>query len=63
VSTLVHTTAPVFGKIMALTQPKHAVAYHFQNDPETLPLMDEIHEDFNEQFGSDFQFPLRPVDD
>ena len=139
VSTLVHTTAQVFGKIMALTQPKHAVAYHFQNDPETLPavvtevrkvydgpvdfavdgmawnvtkdgvrtrvamlnsqpypppsvvareqaapggekyetpewilqgyewetlpLMDEIHEDFNEQFGSDFQFPLRPADD
>ena len=37
VSTLVHTTAPIFGKIMALTQPKHAVAYHFQNDPDTLP--------------------------
>ena len=36
-STLVHTTAPVFGKIMAMTQPKHAVAYHFQNDPDTLP--------------------------
>lgn len=37
VSTLVHTTAPVFGKIMAMTQPKLAVAYHFQNDPETIP--------------------------
>ena len=22
--------------------------------------MDEIHEDFNKQFGTDFQFPLRP---
>ena len=22
---------------MALTQPEHAVAYHFQNDPDTLP--------------------------
>ena len=139
-STLVHTTAPVFGKIMALTEPKHAVAYHFQNDPdtlpdvvtavrkvydgpvdfavdgmvwnvtkdgvrtrvamlnsqpfpatlccrqatsnaeggekyetpewvlqgyewETLPLMDEIHEEFNEQFGTDFQFPLKPSTD
>jgi len=27
---------------------------------ETLPLMDELHEEFNEQFGTDFQFPLRP---
>lgn len=136
VSTLVHTTAPVFGKIMALTQPKHAVAYHFQNDPDTLPdvvtavrkvydgpvdfavdgmvwnvttagvrtrvammnsqpfpppsvtarqqaapggekyetpdwilqnyewqtlpLMDEVHDEFNEEFGTDFEFPLRP---
>jgi len=136
VSTMVHTTAPVFGKIMALTQPKHAVAYHFQNDPDTLPdvvtevrktysgpvdfatdgmvwnitdegvrtrmammnsqpfpppsvtarqqaapggekyetpewilqgfewqaleLMDEIHEEFNEEYGTDFEFKLRP---
>lgn len=136
VSTMVHTTAPMFGKIMALTQPKHAVAYHFQNDPDTLPdvvtevrktysgpvdfatdgmvwnitdegvrtrmammnsqpfpppsvtarqqaapggekyetpewilqgfewqaldLMDEIHEEFNEEYGTDFEFQLRP---
>jgi len=39
VSTLVHTTAPVFGKIMAMTEPKQAVAYHFQNDPDTLPAV------------------------
>ena len=39
VSTLIHTTAPVFGKIMAMTEPKHAVAYHFQNDPDTLPAV------------------------
>ena len=39
VSTMVHTTAPVFGKIMAMTQPKRAVAYHFQNDPDTLPAV------------------------
>ena len=37
VSTLVHTTATVFGKVMALTNPRRAVAYHFQNDPDTLP--------------------------
>ena len=136
VSTLVHTTAEVFGKIMALTEPKHAVAYHFQNDPdtlpavvtavrlnydgpvdfavdgmvwnvtkegvrtrvavlntqpypppsvverqqeapggekyetpewvmqgyewETLPVMDKVHEDFNQKFGTDFKFPLKP---
>lgn len=138
VSTLVHTTAPVFGKVMALTNPRRAVAYHFQNDPdtlpdvvsavrqnydgpvdfatdgmvwnitkddirvrmtmlnsqpfpppsvserqqaapggekyetpawilegyewETLPLMDEIHDEFNAEFGTDFEFPLRPTD-
>jgi ribonuclease Z len=138
VSTLVHTTAQMFGKIMSLTQPKHAIAYHFQNDPETLPdvvaavretytgpvdyavdgmtwnitkdgvrtrvammnsqpypppsvvervqeapggevyvppewvmqgfewqtldLMDEIHDDFNERYGTDFEFPLRPAE-
>jgi len=126
----------VFGKIMAMTEPKHAVAYHFQNDPDTLPavvtevrkfydgpvdfavdgmvwnvtkdgvrtrvsafnpqpypppsvsdrqqaapggekyvtpewimqgfawellpLMDQIHDDFNEEFGTDLHFPLQP---
>lgn len=39
VSTMVHTTASVFGKIMAMTRPKQAVAYHFQNDPDTLPAV------------------------
>ena len=37
VSTMAHATAPIFGKIMAMTQPKHAVAYPFQNAPDTLP--------------------------
>lgn len=136
VSTLVHTTALVFGKVMALSNPRRAVAYHFQNDPDTLPdvvsavrehydgevdfavdgmvwnitkdeirtrvammnsqpfpppsvterqqaapggekyetpewilqgyewetldLMDQVHDDFNETFGTDFKFPLRP---
>jgi hypothetical protein len=27
---------------------------------EALDLVDEIHEDFNRQFGTDFKFPLRP---
>jgi len=138
VSTMVHTTAPVFGKIMSMVKPRLAVAYHFQNDPEmipemvtevrklydgavdfavdgmvwnitkdnirtrvamlnsqpypppslaerqqaapggevyktpewilqgyeweTLPVMDEIHQEFNEEFGSDFKFPLRPTE-
>jgi len=136
VSTMVHTTAPMFGKIMSLTKPKRAVAYHFQNDPATLPdvvtqvrrtydgpvdfavdgmvwnitnegvrtrvammnsqpypppsvtvrqqaapggekyvtpqwilqgfewqtleVMDNIHEEFNEEYGTDFKFQLRP---
>jgi ribonuclease Z len=29
----------MFGKIMSITQPKHAVAFHFSNDPDTLPLI------------------------
>ena len=35
--TKVHATAILFGKAMAMTEPKHAVAYHFQNDPDLLP--------------------------
>jgi hypothetical protein len=27
---------------------------------DTLPVMDEIHKQFNERFGTDFEFPLRP---
>ena len=139
VSTMVHTTAPMFGKIMSLTKPKRAVAYHFQNDPATLPdvvtqvrrtydgpvdfavdgmvwnitnegvrtrvammnsqpypppsvtvrqqaapggekyvtpqwilqgfewqtleVMDNIHEEFNEEYGTDFKFQLRPEEE
>ena len=29
----------ISGKVMALTKPKHAVAYHFQNDADTLPAV------------------------
>ena len=124
---------------MAMTEPKHAAAYHFQNDPDTLPdvvtevrktysgpvdfavdgmvwnvtqqgvrtrvamrnsqpfpppsvtprqqaapggekyqtsewimqgfewetldLMDDIHDEFNREFGTDLKFPLRPKND
>ena len=37
--TTIHSTAQFFGKMMAMTRPKHAVAYHFQNDFDTLPIM------------------------
>ena len=41
--TKVHATAALFGKVMAMTKPKHAVAYHFQNDADTLPgVMDAV---------------------
>jgi len=30
---------------------------------ETLPVMDEIHEEFNREFGTDFEFALRPKDE
>jgi ribonuclease Z len=37
--TTIHATASFFGKVMAMTKPKHAVAYHFQNDADTLPAV------------------------
>lgn len=37
--TTIHATASYFGKVMAMTKPKHAVAYHFQNDFDTLPAI------------------------
>lgn len=36
-STLLHTSPGQFGKLMALTEPRLAVAYHFFNDHDTLP--------------------------
>jgi len=35
----VHANPEFFGKVMAMTRPKHAVAYHFQNDADTLPAV------------------------
>ena len=35
--TTIHANPAFFAKVMAMTRPKHAVAYHFQNDFDTLP--------------------------
>jgi len=37
--TTIHANPAFFGKVMAMTKPKHAVAYHFQNDADTLPII------------------------
>jgi ribonuclease Z len=37
VGTLIHTSPAQFGKVMAETQPRMAVAYHFFNDFDTSP--------------------------
>ncbi len=38
VGTQVHTSPSQFGKVMSLTKPRMAVAYHFFNDFDTLPI-------------------------
>ena len=46
--TTVHANPAFFGKVMAMTKPKHAVAYHFQNDADTLPLvMKEVEKSYD----------------
>ena len=43
VGTQGHTTAAAFGKIMAITKPRHAVCYHLQADLDViLPVYDAI---------------------
>jgi len=37
VGTQVHTSPAQFGKVMSITKPRIAVAYHFFNDYDTLP--------------------------
>jgi ribonuclease Z len=37
--TLIHANATFAGKVMAMTKAKHNVAYHFQNDFDTLPVV------------------------
>ena len=39
VGTQAHTTAAAFGKIMSITEPRHAVCYHFQNDFDVQPAV------------------------
>jgi ribonuclease Z len=46
VSTVMHTPPQAFGKVMALTRPRRAVAYHFPNDFNTAPLMLEAIRDY-----------------
>ncbi len=40
VGTQGHTAAQAFGKIMSLTKPRRAVCYHFQNDFDTAPVVE-----------------------
>jgi len=37
--TQAHTHPAAFGKVMSITKPRRAVAYHFQNDFDTAPVM------------------------
>jgi ribonuclease Z len=37
--TMIHANAVFAGKVMAMTKAKHNVAYHFQNDADTLPVV------------------------
>ena len=51
VGTQGHTSAQAFGKIMSLTKPRHAVCYHFQNDFDTAPVVqDGIQETYDGPF-------------
>ncbi len=40
VGTQGHTAAPAFGKIMSMTKPRRAVCYHFQNDYDTVVVVE-----------------------
>ncbi len=43
-----HSSAQAFGKIMSMTKPRHAVAYHFFNDEDTrYPIYDGIRETYD----------------
>jgi ribonuclease Z len=39
VGTQIHTSPAQFGKVMAATKPRMAVAYHFFNDWDTVPAI------------------------
>ncbi len=42
VGTYVHTTPQAFGKIMSTIKPRHAIAYHFLNEPGTRYEIDQL---------------------
>jgi ribonuclease Z len=35
VGTQIHTSPPAFGKVMSTIKPRHAIGYHFFNEPDT----------------------------
>ena len=50
----------MFGKVMSMTKPRRAVAYHFNNDPDSLPKMvDAVRETYDGplDFATDFDLP------
>jgi ribonuclease Z len=43
VGTQIHTAPEAFGKVMSMTKPRHAVAYHFFKDTDTTgPILERI---------------------
>ncbi len=57
VGTQGHTAAQAFGKIMSLTEPKHAVCYHFQNDFDTqIIVAEEIRKTYDGPFDLAIDF-------
>ncbi len=51
VGTQIHTAPEAFGKMMSIVQPRMAVAYHFFNDFDTQP-------DINQRIRSTYDGPL-----
>ena len=56
VGTQIHTAPPAFGKVMSMTEPRMAIAYHFFNDFDTSPKI-------LEGIKSTYQGPLTLADD
>lgn len=56
VGTQIHTAPEAFGKMMSIIKPRMAVAYHFFNDFDTLPAI-------NDRVRSVYDGPLSYADD
>ncbi len=56
VGTQIHTAPPAFGKVMSMTKPRMAIAYHFFNDFDTSPKI-------LEGIRSTYDGPLTLADD